>query len=161
MPSCTECAANFRLSSGWGKSKSKTVDSEESPVRRCVCADGFGVQVTGAVNVTWGNKTKSITTFTCKACGPNEVALTKASGLKPVQDDATKQWSLKLRSKTPEDKKKSKEAKKAEKKDKKEKSGKKKEWGKSDKYGDSPYVRGACVPCPAGTKKSGAACGEQ
>jgi len=122
-----------------------------------VCADGFGVSITGAVNVTRGKKTRSMSLFDCKACGTNEVALTKASGLKPVLDDGTKQWSLKLRSKLKaEDKKrKSLNTKKAD-------VGKegKKQWGSPDKYAGSPYVRGACVPCPAGTKKSGAACGE-
>jgi hypothetical protein len=155
MPSCTACAANFRLSVKGGPGKNKIVDSEDSPVRFCVCADGFGVSITGAVNVTRGKKTRSMSLFDCKACGTNEVALTKASGLKPVLDDGTKQWSLKLRSKLKaEDKKrKSLNTKKAD-------VGKegKKQWGSPDKYAGSPYVRGACVPCPAGTKKSGAAC---
>jgi hypothetical protein len=35
MPSCTACAANFRLSVKGGPGKNKIVDSEDSPVRFC------------------------------------------------------------------------------------------------------------------------------
>jgi hypothetical protein len=139
------------------------------------CVDGFGAKPTENVTVTWFNKTKTIPKFECVKCGDTQVTLSSASGVIPVYNKATKQWSLIL-------------MKSLNSRNKAARFGldfpvsfhsvwgTKKSGGNRMATPDSrgggrgggwkkgpgmgPYFPGQCIDCPTGRRKEGAACGE-
>ncbi|KAF6262735.1 hypothetical protein COO60DRAFT_1494585 [Scenedesmus sp. NREL 46B-D3] len=52
------------------------------PMGRCECAAGFGRQETTFSKLTRNGATRLAKTFTCSQCGPNQVPLTPAAGLR-------------------------------------------------------------------------------
>jgi hypothetical protein len=60
------------------------------------CVDGFGAKPTEYVTVTWAGKTKTMPKFECVKCTDAQVTLSAASGVIPVHNKLTKQWSLVL-----------------------------------------------------------------
>jgi hypothetical protein len=138
------------------------------------CADGYGAKPTENVTVTWGGKTKTMPKFECIKCGDSQVPLSAGSGVIPVYDKTTKQWSLVLiKSLSSRGKagkyglsypvtfhsmwgSKSSAGNRMVTTD--GRSGGRGGWKKGPGMG--PYFPGQCIDCPSGSKKQGAACGE-
>ncbi|WIA17637.1 hypothetical protein OEZ85_014442 [Tetradesmus obliquus] len=73
-PSCVACQAGYSM-------VTRSVRGRP-PMGRCECAAGFGRQESTFTRVTARGATRLAKTFTCAACGPNQVPLTPASGLR-------------------------------------------------------------------------------
>ncbi|KAF8058462.1 hypothetical protein HT031_005586 [Scenedesmus sp. PABB004] len=73
-PSCVACAEGYAL-------VAKSVRGRPA-MGRCECAAGYGVTYGTLTTVNKRGETKLRKTFTCTACGPNQVPLTPAAGVK-------------------------------------------------------------------------------
>jgi ligand-binding sensor domain-containing protein len=139
------------------------------------CIDGFGAKPTENVTVTWAGKSKSMPKFECVKCLDTQVTLSAGSGVIPVYNKSTKQWSLvlikSLNSRWKAARfgldfpvnfhsvwgtKKGGNNRMAT--PDRRGSGRGGAWKKGPGIG--PFFPGQCINCPTGSRKEAAACGE-